>query len=71
MLHAMEFNAKENDNFVIKVKSTEIIDGKSYIEKKRNGRRRRKELKLFFPFSKWLPWATSLKVTFPEIVSYF
>ena len=48
----MEFNAKENDNFVIKVKSTEIIDGKSYIEKKRNGRRRRKELKLFFPFSK-------------------
>ena len=30
----MEFNAKENDNFVIKVKSTEIIDGKSYIEKK-------------------------------------
>ena len=49
----MEGNAKENDNFVIKVKSTEMIDGKSYIKKKkRNARRRRKESKLFFPFSK-------------------
>ena len=38
----MEGNAKENDNFVIKVKSKEIIDGESYI-KKRNGRRKTKK----------------------------
>ena len=50
----MEGNAKENDNFVIKVKSKEIIDGESYI-KKRNGRRKRKKSNLFFPFSKSLP----------------
>ena len=54
LLHTMEGNAKENDNFVIKVKSKEIIDGESYI-KKRNGRRKRKKSNLFFPFSKSLP----------------
>ena len=31
MLDAIESNATENDNFVIKVISTENIDGKSYI----------------------------------------
>ena len=35
MLDAMESNAKENDNFAIKVISTENVDGKSYIKKKK------------------------------------
>ena len=43
----MEFNAKENDNFVIKVKSTEIIDGKSYIEKKKKWKKK-KRIKIIF-----------------------
>ena len=34
MLDAMESNAKGNDNFAIKVISTENVDGKSYIKKK-------------------------------------
>ena len=49
MLDAMESNAKENDNFAIKVISTENVDGKSYIKK--NGRSKKKESNLFFPFS--------------------
>ena len=43
----MEGNAKENDNFVIKVKSTEIIDGKSYI-KKRKWKKEEKRIKIIF-----------------------
>ena len=31
MLDAMENNAQRNDNFVIKVISTENVEGKSYI----------------------------------------
>ena len=68
MLDAMESNAKENDNFAIKVISTENVDGKSYIKKKK---KMKKESNLFFPFSKLSPWATSLKVTFSGIVLYF
>ena len=34
MLDFMESNTKENDNFAIKVISTENVDGKSYIKKK-------------------------------------
>ena len=50
MLHAMESNAKENDNFVIKVKSAEIIDGKSYIKKKEMEEGREKNQNYFFHF---------------------
>ena len=51
MLHAMESNAKENDNFVIKVKSAEIIDGKSYIKKKKEMEEgREKNQNYFFHF---------------------
>ena len=35
MLDAMESNAKGNDNFAIKVISTENVDGKTYIFKKK------------------------------------
>ena len=31
MSHAMESNAKRNNNFAIKVISTENVEGKSYI----------------------------------------
>ena len=31
MLDVMESNAKENDNFAIKVKSTKTVNEKSYI----------------------------------------
>ena len=55
MLDVMESSAKENDNFAIKVKSTETADGKSYIFKKKYGRSKKKESNLFFPFSKLLP----------------
>ena len=55
MLDVMESSAKENDNFAIKVKSTETADGKSYILKKKYGRSKKKESNLFFPFSKLLP----------------
>ena len=34
MLDAIESNAKGNDNFAIKVISTENVEGKSYIFKK-------------------------------------
>ena len=46
----MEGNAKENDNFVIKVKSAEIIDGKSYIKKKEMEEGREKNQNYFFHF---------------------
>ena len=52
MLDAMESNAKENDNFAIKVISTENVDGKSYIKKKK---KMKKESNLFFPFSNLSP----------------
>ena len=44
----MEGNAKENDNFVIKVKSAEIIDGKSYIKKKKKWKKEEKRIKIIF-----------------------
>ena len=69
MLDFMESNTKENDNFAIKVISTENVDGKSYIKKIE--RSKKKESNLFFPFSMLLHWATCLKVTFSGIVLYF
>ena len=50
----MESSAKGNDNFAIKVKSTETVDGKSYIFFKKYGRSKKKESNLFFPFTKLL-----------------
>ena len=51
MLDAMESNAKGNDNFAIKVISTENVDGKSYIFLKRNMEEvRRKNQTYFFHF---------------------
>ena len=56
MLDAMESNAKRNDNFAIKVISTDNVEGKSYIFFfKKYGRCKKKESNLFFPFSKLLP----------------
>ena len=47
----MESNAKGNDNFAIKVISTENVDGKSYIFLKRNMEEvRRKNQTYFFHF---------------------
>ena len=34
MLDAMESNAKKNDNFAMKVLSTDNVDGKLYLKKK-------------------------------------
>ena len=45
--------------------------GKPIFLKKKYGRSKKKESNLFFPFSKLLPWVTSLKVTFSGIVLYF
>ena len=62
ILDAMESNAKENDNFPIKVISTENGERRSSIFQKNM-----EEVKIKYPtyfFSKLLPWATSLKVTF-------
>ena len=58
MLDAMESNAKGNDNFAIKVISTENVDGKSYIFLKRNMEEvRRKNQTYFFHFpSYYLEW---------------
>ena len=39
----MESNAKENDNFIIKVISTENVEGKSSIFLKKYGRSKKKE----------------------------
>ena len=51
MSDAMESNAKGNDNFAIKVISTENVDGKSYIFLKRNMEEvRRKNQTYFFHF---------------------
>ena len=51
ILDAMESNAKGNDNFAIKVISTENVDGKSYIFLKRNMEEvRRKNQTYFFHF---------------------
>ena len=54
----MESNAKGNDNFAIKVISTENVDGKSYIFLKRNMEEvRRKNQTYFFHFpSYYLEW---------------
>ena len=63
MLDAMESNAKGNDNFAIKLISTENVEGKSSIKKNNEEEVRRKSQTCLFPFSKLLPWTTSLKVT--------
>ena len=47
LLDAMESNAKGNDNFAIKVISTENVEGKSYIFKI-NMKEVRKKIKLIF-----------------------
>ena len=53
-LDAMESNAKGNDNFAIKVISTENVDGKSYIFLKRNMEEvRRKNQTYFFHFQSY------------------
>ena len=70
MLDAMESNAKGNNNLTIKVISSEYVEEKYYILKK-YGKSKRKNLNLFFPFSKLLPWTTSLKVIFSGRVLYF
>ena len=70
MLDAVESNANGNDNFAIKMVSTENVEGKSYIFKKKYGRSKNKQSDLFFPFSKLLSWATILKVTLSGIVWY-
>ena len=54
MFDAMESNAKGNDNFAIKVISTENVDGKSYIFLKRNMEEvRRKNQTYFFHFQSY------------------
>ena len=68
MLDAMESNAKGNDNFAIKVISTKNVEGSSSIFKKKKMEER---IKLFFSFSKLLPWAANLKVTFSGKILYF
>ena len=50
----MESNAKGNNNLTIKVISSEYVEEKYYILKK-YGKSKRKNLNLFFPFSKLLP----------------
>ena len=50
MLDAMESNTKENNNFTIKVISTENLDGKSYIFLKKMEEIRRKNQTYFFHF---------------------
>ena len=50
----MESNTKGNDNFAIKVISTENVDGKSYIFLKRNMEEvRRKNQTYFFHFQSY------------------
>ena len=71
MLDAMESNAKGNDNFAIKVISTENVQGENYSFLKKYGRSKKKQSNLFLPFSKLWPGATSLKVTLSGIVSNF
>ena len=53
MLDAMGSNTKENDNFAIKVISTENVDGKSYIKKNKIEEVRRKNQTYFFHFSSY------------------
>ena len=64
-----ESNAKENDNFAIKVISTENVDGESSIFKKNVEKVSRKNQTYFF--SKLLAWALTLKVTFNGKFLYF
>ena len=64
MLNAMESNAKGNDNFTIKVISKKSVEGKSSTFKKNVEEVRRKNQTNFFPLSKLLPRATSLKFIF-------
>ena len=73
MLDAMESNANGNDNFSVKVISTENVEGKSSIKKKKKNREevRRKNQTYLFPFFKLLPWTTSLKVACSGKVLYF
>ena len=74
MLDAMESNANGNDNFSVKVISTENVEGKSSIKKKKKKNReevRRKNQTYLFPFFKLLPWTTSLKVACSGKVLYF
>ena len=53
LLDALEINAKKNDNFAIKVISTESVDGKSYIKKNKIEEVRRKNQTYFFHFSSY------------------
>ena len=64
-----ESNAKENDNFAIKVISTKNVDGESSIFKKNVEEVTRKNQTSFF--SKLLPWAFNLKDTFYGKFLYF
>ena len=58
MLEAMESNATGNDNFAVKVISTENAP-----LKKNRKEVTRKSQTYLFPLSKLLLWTTSLKVT--------
>ena len=49
MLDFMESNTKENDNFAIKVISTENVDGKSYIKKMEEVKRKNQTYFSHFP----------------------
>ena len=70
MCDAMESIAMGNDNFAIKVRSSKNMERKSYIFKK-NMEEINFNQTYFFPFSKLLPSATSLIVTFSGIVLHF
>ena len=65
VLDAMETNAKGNDNFAIKVISSENVEGKSSIKKKNREEVRRKSQTYLFLFSKLLPCTTSFKIYLP------
>ena len=47
MLDAMESNAKKNDNFAMKVLSTDNVDGKLYLKKNKEEVRRKNQTYFF------------------------
>ena len=53
MLYAMESNAKGNNNFAVKVISTENVEGKSCIFLKKYGRSKKNESNFFSHFSSY------------------
>ena len=63
-------NAKEKNNFAIKIISTENVEGESSIFNKKTMEELRRKSRTYFS-SKLLPWATSLRVTFSGTLSYF